>query len=67
MKIIEHDGDTWKVLASGEDRDGKTRVHLASTTRNQPRQKNGINPVQRMEWIDTKKLNTHAKGANHER
>lgn len=39
-KIIEHDGDTWRVLSMGTRRDGKVYCHLASTTRSR-QQRNG--------------------------
>lgn len=47
---IEHDGDTWTVLARGVERDGKVYCHLASTTRFRM-QKNGPYPVQINDWI----------------
>ena len=52
METIEHDGDTWRVLARGVTReDGKTFCHLASTTRSQ-QQRNGARPVQVNDWVD---------------
>jgi hypothetical protein len=55
MQQIEHDGDTWKIVGVGTVRDGKTLVHLASTTRGR-HQKNGFYPVQMMDWIDSSLL-----------
>lgn len=52
---IEHDGDTWRVIGVGVERDGKVHVHLASTTRYRE-QRNGKNPVQIGDWIDVEKL-----------
>jgi len=49
--IIEHDGETWRVISLGCVReDGKIYAHLASTTRGF-HQKNGFNPVQISDWI----------------
>lgn len=53
--IIEIDGDTWRVLGTGVDRDGKTFCHLASTTRFRE-QRNGPNPVQMCDWVESEKL-----------
>ena len=55
--VINHDGDTWKVLSVGAHRDGKFYCHLLSTTRFY-HQKNGKNPVQMGVWIDGKELRT---------
>lgn len=49
--IINHDGDTWRILSIGTRRDGKAYCHLASTTRSR-KQRNGENPVQMGDWID---------------
>jgi hypothetical protein len=54
-QIITHDGDTWRIIGIGAKRDGKTFVHLASTTRGK-KQKNGFYPVQMCDWIDDCKL-----------
>lgn len=51
MIKIEHDNDTWNILAQGATRDGRTYCHLASTTRLR-QQKNGAVPVQMGDWID---------------
>ena len=51
MITIQHEGDTWKILAEGALRDGKVYCHLASTTRER-QQKNGRVPVQIADWID---------------
>jgi hypothetical protein len=53
--IINHDGDTWRVLSEGAYRDGKFYCHLASTTRFR-QQKNGQNPIQMCDWVSSKKL-----------
>ena len=51
-ETIEHDGDTWRILAKGVTRaDGYTLCHLASTTRGR-QQRNGFNPVQINDWVD---------------
>lgn len=55
MFTIEHDGDTWRVLGKGAEREGKTLCHLASTTRGR-QQKNGWSPVQMCDWIQTETL-----------
>ena len=54
---IQYDGDTWRILAKGASRDGKTYLHLASTTRFR-QQKNGAVPVQMADWIDSETLPT---------
>ncbi len=54
-QTLKHDGDTWRVLSLGVERDGKQYAHLASTTRFRS-QKNGANPVQICDWIETHKL-----------
>ena len=50
-KVIRHDGDTWRVLALGVERDGKTYAHLASLTRGRT-QRNGFVPAQFGDFID---------------
>lgn len=51
-QIIQHDGDTWRVLSKGVKRDdGKTFCHLASTLRSR-QQRNGTAPIQISDWID---------------
>ena len=55
MQHIEHDGDTWKVVSVGTVKDGKTFVHLASTTRGK-QQRNGFYPVQINDWVDSSLL-----------
>ena len=49
------DGDVWRVIGVGAQRDGNTYCHLASTTRFR-QQKNGNNPIQISDWIDTSVL-----------
>lgn len=49
---IQHDGDTWRILSTGAQReDGKVFAHLASTTRG-TQQKNGFVPFQINDYID---------------
>lgn len=51
-ETIDHDGDTWRVLSKGVTRaDGKTMLHLASTTRSR-QQRNGSCPIQICDWVD---------------
>ena len=45
-------GDVWRVLGAGAQRDDNTFCHLASTTRFR-QQKNGKNPIQIGDWVDT--------------
>lgn len=52
MATINHDGDTWRILAVGVSRGDKSFCHLASTTRGR-QQRNGIVPVQIADWIDS--------------
>ena len=50
--IIQHDGDTWRVVSLGRVRDdGRVYAHLASTTRGF-HQRNGFYPVQMCDWIE---------------
>ena len=49
--IIEHEGETWKLLSRGISRNGKVYCHLASTTRF-TEQRNGRMPMQIGDWID---------------
>lgn len=46
--IIEHDGDTWRVLGTGVDSGNKRLCHLASTTRTQW---NSTSPVQISDFV----------------
>ena len=46
--IIEHDGDTWRVLGTGVDSGNKRLCHLASTTRCQ---RNSDNPIQISDFV----------------
>lgn len=48
--IIQHEGDTWRVLGQGASRDGAVYCHLASTTRGR-QQGNGWVPLQMGDWI----------------
>lgn len=59
---IKLDGDTWRVLSMGVERDGKTFCHLASTTRGQW-QRNGFHPTQICDWIPNEQL-TALKAVN---
>ena len=54
-KTIVHRGDAWRVVGVGAQRDGNTFCHLASTTRFR-QQKNGKNPMQIGDWVDTEVL-----------
>jgi hypothetical protein len=54
-KTIVHMGDAWRVVGVGAQRDGNTFCHLASTTRFR-QQKNGKNPMQIGDWVDTEVL-----------
>lgn len=48
---IEHAGDTWRVMSTGDVRDdGAVFAQLASTTRGH-QQRNGWYPVQACDWI----------------
>ena len=47
--IIEHDGDTWRVLGTGVDSGSKRLCHLASTTRFQ--WNSTTNPVQISDFV----------------
>lgn len=50
--IVNVAGDSWYVLSTGVTReDGKTMAHLSSTTRGWQK-KNGVHPVQMMDYID---------------
>jgi hypothetical protein len=59
--IIEHDGETWRVLNKGVSNEeaGTVFCHLASTTRGQ-QQKNGFYPAQICDWVPAEKLQQHA-------
>lgn len=48
--VIEHNGDTWRVIGIGTDRNGVHYCHLASTTRMQRPPFDG-DPVQFFGWI----------------
>lgn len=49
-RIIEWDGDTWKIVGLGTRIDGKVNTHLASTTRGR-QQRNGFYPIQMVDWL----------------
>lgn len=49
--VIEHEGDTWRVIGQGATRPGQRYCHLASTTRGR-QQRNGTVWVQVADWID---------------
>lgn len=56
LAVIEHDGDLWRVLATGAtDEHGRVYCQLASTTRAR-QQRNGANPIQIADWVDPLKL-----------
>lgn len=51
LPVVEHDGDRWRVVATGATRgDGYVYCHLVSTTRH-VQQRNGPRPVQMADWI----------------
>ena len=50
-KVIQHDGGTWRIIALGVERDGKTYAHLASLNRGRM-QRNGFVPTQIGDFID---------------
>lgn len=51
LPVVEHDGDRWRVVATGTTSgDGYVYCHLASTTR-YVQQRNGRRPVQIAAWI----------------
>jgi hypothetical protein len=50
-KTLDMHGDTWRVLGIGVSQEGKTYVHLASTTK-LLQQKNGFVPAQMCDWVD---------------
>lgn len=54
-KIVVHIGDAWRVVGVGAQRDGNTFCHLVSITRGR-KQKNGWNPIQINDWVDTEVL-----------
>jgi hypothetical protein len=60
--IIEHDGDTWRILSEGRTDGDKTFCHLASTTRFRV-QKNGKNPIQMCDWIENNRILSSAMQA----
>ena len=62
-RLIVVAGDVWKVIGVGAQTEANTYCHLASTTRFR-QQKNGKNPIQICDWIDTAVLNSAVnKGA----
>lgn len=48
--IVKYDGDTWRVLAVGAQREGEIYLHLASTTRF-IEQRNGKRPIQMASFV----------------
>lgn len=48
--VVQHNGDTWRVIGIGTDRNGAHYCHLASTTRMQRPPFDG-DPVQFLGWI----------------
>ena len=55
LPTIEHDGDTWHVLSTGAEKDGKVYAHLSSATRGKAA-KNGIHPASITDLIDPAKI-----------
>lgn len=53
--FIEHDGEVWRVLSTGAERDGMVYCHLASTTKFRA-YKNGLSPVQIADWVAVEQL-----------
>ena len=51
-KKIVHMGDVWEVIGVGAQAEGNTFCHMASLTRFRT-QKNGKNPIQINDWVDT--------------
>lgn len=49
-QIITYEGKEWRVLSTGNSRDGTTFCHLASVTEGR-QQRNGWNPVQICDWV----------------
>lgn len=49
--VIQHDGDTWRVVGVGAEVEGRIMCHLASTTRGH-HQRNGWYPNQIGDWIE---------------
>lgn len=56
---IEFQGDTWDVVNTGEERDGKTLAHLRSRTRTET-YRNQERPLELVEFIDNKTLGNAA-------
>jgi predicted RNA methylase len=51
LPTVEHDGDTWYVLSTGDEREnGDLMMHLSSATRGR-KQNNGVMPVQMSTWL----------------
>ena len=48
--VIEHSGDTWRILSLGVEDGDRRFAHLASTTRYR-QQRNGRVPIQICDWI----------------
>jgi hypothetical protein len=55
-QVIVHDGAFWKVVGVGAERDGATFCHLLNLHRGR-QQRNGWNPVQINDWVETSVLN----------
>lgn len=47
---FDFEGDTWRVVSKGVERDGEVFCHLASTTRGK-QQPNGWYPAQINTWV----------------
>ena len=58
-RVITHDGKEWYVTGEGAERDGKTFLHLSSTSEGRI-QANGWYPVQINDWVDNAALDAAA-------
>ena len=56
---VEFQGDTWDVVNTGEERDGKTLAHLRSRTRTET-YRNQERPLELVEFVDNKTLGNAA-------
>jgi hypothetical protein len=49
---LVYSGEAWRIIGVGAERDGNTYCHLANIYRGK-QQKNGWNPIQICDWIDS--------------
>jgi hypothetical protein len=59
-KEIVHAGEVWRVIGVGTQERGSTFCHLVNLTRSRP-QRNGSNPIQIGDWVDTEVLKAACK------